>query len=144
MLNFRVRYNWVFTVVVVSSSAVPTSTSQAAVTTDAQSNNCPAGCAGCWDGAYSVMLQGDPLHHQGYPGIPPGGGVQDQILIYLITYTSKFNLMTHSHLICIYIAYIIYIYIYKIIIKMQDNLFGLIVFLIWMGTEYSITPVLCF
>ena len=66
------------------------------------------------------MLQGDPLHHQGYPGIPPGGvppggppggGVQDQILIYLITYTSKFNLMTHSHLICIYIAYIIYLLI---------------------------------
>ena len=62
------------------------------------------------------MLQGDPLHHQGHSGIspggvPPGGGVQDQILIYLITYISKFNLMTHSHLIYIYIAYIIYIHI---------------------------------
>ena len=67
----------------------------------------------------SGMLQGDPLHHQGHSGISPGGvplfprgeGVQDQILIYLITYISKFNLMTHSHLIYIYIAYIIYIHI---------------------------------
>ena len=86
---------------------------------------------GCCRGTHSIIRD-----IQGYPR---GEAVKNKILIYLITYISKFNLMTHSHLICIYIAYIIYLLIQnhnKDVRKVRKLVWT--AFLIWMGTEYSV------